>query len=227
MKALAVAAGIVFWTLVLGITWLALFSGTDPEEPVAVLQIEPAPEAPPPEAAKPPSDGMVFPPGFAITGPAAPQETPAAPPMLPPGATLTPAPDEIGVPDLPETPGDGAPPAADAAPPAAGMPPTADMPPAADMPPPADAPPAMDMPPAAEMPPAADTPPEADAPPMPDRRSEASEPEQSPTATPDAAGIAKALAELEDMARERGAAIGVAKAKPETVSAAVRSQRQS
>lgn len=185
MKALAVAAGIVFWTLVLGITWLALFSGADPEEPVAVLQIEPAPEVPPPEAAKPPSDGMVFPPGFAITGPAAPQETPAAPPMLPPGATLTPAPDEIGVPDLPETPGDGAPPAADAAPPA-GMPPTADMPPAAEMPPASEAPPAMDMPPAAEMPPAA--PPEAVAPPMPDRRSEASEPEQSATATPDAAG---------------------------------------
>jgi polysaccharide deacetylase 2 family uncharacterized protein YibQ len=66
-------------------------------------------------------------------------------------------------------------------------------------------------------------------------------------AKPSSAGIAKALAELEDTARERGAAIGVAKAKPETVrqlaewadkldakgivlvpvSAAVRSQRQS
>ena len=160
---------------------------------------------------------------------------------------MTPVPDEIGVPDLPETPGDGTPPAADAAPPAAGMPPKADMPPAADMPPTADAPPAMDMPPAVETPPAADAPPEADAPPMPDRRSEASEPGRSASATPDAAGIAKALAELEDTARDRGAAIGVAKTKPETVrqlaewagkldakgivlvpvSAAVRSQRQS
>ncbi|MGH6791515.1 MAG: divergent polysaccharide deacetylase family protein [Methyloceanibacter sp.] len=180
MKALAVAVGIVFWTLVLGITWLALFSGADTEEPVAVLQIEPAPEAPPPEAAKPPSDGIDFPPGFAITGPATPQESPAAPPMPPPGATLTPAPDEIGVPDLPETPGDGAPPA-DAMPPAADVPPTVDMPPAAD------APPAMDMPPAAEIPPAVDMPPAADAPPMPDRRSEAPAGEQSNSATPEAA----------------------------------------
>ncbi len=66
-------------------------------------------------------------------------------------------------------------------------------------------------------------------------------------AKPSSAGIAKALAELEAMARERGTAIGVAKAKPETirqlaewagkleakgivlvpVSAAMRSQRQS
>jgi len=41
MKALAVAAGIVFWTLVLGIAWLAFFPGSESGGPVAVLQIEP------------------------------------------------------------------------------------------------------------------------------------------------------------------------------------------
>lgn len=42
MKALAVASGIVFWTLVLGTAWLAFFPGTQSGEPVAILQIEPA-----------------------------------------------------------------------------------------------------------------------------------------------------------------------------------------
>jgi len=37
MKALAVAAGIVFWTLVLGIAWLAFFPGSESGGPVAVL----------------------------------------------------------------------------------------------------------------------------------------------------------------------------------------------
>lgn len=41
MKALAVAAGIVFWTLVLGIAWLAFFPGSESGGPAAVLQIEP------------------------------------------------------------------------------------------------------------------------------------------------------------------------------------------
>lgn len=41
MKALAVAAGIVFWTLVLGIAWLAFFPGSESDGPVAVVQIEP------------------------------------------------------------------------------------------------------------------------------------------------------------------------------------------
>ncbi len=49
MKALAVATGIVFWTLVLGTAWLVFFPGSDSGEPVAVLQVEPAaaPSAPP------------------------------------------------------------------------------------------------------------------------------------------------------------------------------------
>ena len=42
MKALAVATGIVFWTLVLGTALLAFFPGSDAGEPVAILQIEPA-----------------------------------------------------------------------------------------------------------------------------------------------------------------------------------------
>ena len=41
MKALAVACGIVFWTLVLGAAFLYFFPGGD-AEPVAILQIEPA-----------------------------------------------------------------------------------------------------------------------------------------------------------------------------------------
>ncbi len=43
MKALVVASGIVFWTLVLGIAWLAFFPGSDADGPVAILQIEPGP----------------------------------------------------------------------------------------------------------------------------------------------------------------------------------------
>jgi uncharacterized protein len=42
MKALAVTAGIVFWTLVLGTAWLAFFPGSETGAPVAILQIEPA-----------------------------------------------------------------------------------------------------------------------------------------------------------------------------------------
>ena len=52
MKALAVATGIVFWTLVIGIAVLAFFPGSDAGEPVAILQIEPAtaPDAAAPES---------------------------------------------------------------------------------------------------------------------------------------------------------------------------------
>src|SRR5215470_5175704 len=45
MKALVIAAGIVFWTLVLGVAWLAFFPGGDTGGPVAILQIEPGPAA--------------------------------------------------------------------------------------------------------------------------------------------------------------------------------------
>ena len=41
MKALGIACGIVFWTLVLGTAFLYFFPGGD-AEPIAILQIEPA-----------------------------------------------------------------------------------------------------------------------------------------------------------------------------------------
>lgn len=114
MKALAVATGLVFWTLVLGTAWLAFFPGSDAGEAVAILQIEPAtgpgnaapsgsPESPmPPEASESPAspqpmppaqatkDGMDLPPGFAV-GPAGPVQAPLVEPPSPAeGTTLLP-----------------------------------------------------------------------------------------------------------------------------------------
>ena len=123
MKALVVAAGIVFWTLVLGIAWLAFFPGSDAGEPVAILQIEPGPagdggagaedsaETPDQGAASVPSEqpadtasaeapaasgnNVNMPPGFAV----APGANPQAPMVQPPGPgqmmppEATPAPD--------------------------------------------------------------------------------------------------------------------------------------
>ena len=66
MKALAVATGLVFWTLVIGIAVLAFFPGSDVGEPVAVLQIQPATA---PDAAAPESDS-------ATEAPAPPERTP-------------------------------------------------------------------------------------------------------------------------------------------------------
>jgi uncharacterized protein len=132
MKALAVAAGIVFWTLVLGTAWLAFFPGSDSGGPVAILQIQPAtapgadmpaaaPEgAPPPEASESPAqateEGMQLPPGFGV-GPSGPPQAPIVeapgpgqgPTLLPiaPGGQLdTPA-------APPSAPDDAAPPDAD------------------------------------------------------------------------------------------------------------------
>ena len=110
MKALVVAAGIVFWTLVLGVAFLALFPGSDTGGPVAILQIEPGPatdegagpaedsaETPDQGAAALPSeepsdtapeeapaasgDNVNMPPGFAV----APGAKPEAPMLQPPG----------------------------------------------------------------------------------------------------------------------------------------------
>jgi polysaccharide deacetylase 2 family uncharacterized protein YibQ len=181
MKALAVACGIVFWALMLGITWVALFSGSDDEGPVAVIQIEPAPVPQAIPQTQTPSGAIDFPPGFAVTGPSGQQGAPATPNLTPPVTTLTPSPDEIGVPDLPDSPGDGiTPPAADTMPteaPPAGMPPAAEVPPG-DTPPGLEAPPA-DMPLPADTPPAADLPPASEPPPpLPDRRSDVPEEDQ-------------------------------------------------
>lgn len=199
MKALAVACGIVFWSLVLGITWYALFSGSDQQEPVAVLQVEPAPEpAPAPESTPAPvtTDGIDFPPGFSITGPSAPSQVPAEPSMPVPGTTLAPSPDEIGVPDLPETPGDSADPVPgeplDVPPPEAEAPTTFESPPAADMAPPLEAPPPPDMAPDPGEPPT------EDAPPLPDRRSEALGIEPAVATSPEPATVPATLAGTSD-----------------------------
>ena len=127
MKALAVATGIVFWTLVIGIAVLAFFPGSDVGEPVAILQIEPAtaPGAPTPEpateapalpeAAEPPAeptppaeakgDDMDLPPGFGL-----PSETPQAPIVeAPPGLPMAPQ-GQSEAPPPAEAPDDSSPP---------------------------------------------------------------------------------------------------------------------
>jgi polysaccharide deacetylase 2 family uncharacterized protein YibQ len=134
MKALAVATGIVFWTLVLGIAWLAFFPGSDTGGPVAVLQIEPAtapvtsgpaeePTTPPlPQANESPAspggaapqnsrDGMDVPPGFVVR----PSGGSPAPMVEPPGSsgqgtTLLPSAPGVGAPAEPPSPDDAAPP---------------------------------------------------------------------------------------------------------------------
>ena len=129
MKALAVAAGIVFWTLVLGIAFLAFFPGSDAGEPVAILQIEPAtapgdggvPQAAPETSAAPPTspsdqatgDGMDLPPGFGLPPDGAPQAPIVEPPGLgqtSPMAPVTPG-GQVGEPVAPPAaPDDAAPP---------------------------------------------------------------------------------------------------------------------
>ncbi len=122
MKALAVATGIVFWTLVIGIAVLAFFPGSDVGEPVAILQIEPAttPGATPesdsateapalPDAAEPAAQSappaeaqgqMDLPPGFGV-----PSQTPQAPIVEAPPGQMLPV-----VPAQPAAPDDAAPP---------------------------------------------------------------------------------------------------------------------
>jgi polysaccharide deacetylase 2 family uncharacterized protein YibQ len=78
MKALAVASGIVFWTLVLGTAWLAFFPGTQSGEPVAILQIEPAPAPGAAGGGEPEnSDPTGVPPGEAAGVPAAADPAPS------------------------------------------------------------------------------------------------------------------------------------------------------
>ena len=85
MKAFAVAAGIVFWTLVIGFAVLWFFPGGEGSDPVAVLEVEGAPPTP----AAAPVGGVGLPPGFSVTGPAvAPVTAPPPPPapgLAPPG----------------------------------------------------------------------------------------------------------------------------------------------
>jgi uncharacterized protein len=90
MKALAITAGIVFWTLVLGIAWLAFFPGSESSGPVAVLQIEPATAPGAGEAAQgsaSTSESAPTPPSEAAQEPAAEGTPPAAEAQPPaPGA---------------------------------------------------------------------------------------------------------------------------------------------
>ncbi|ODR96981.1 hypothetical protein AUC69_12640 [Methyloceanibacter superfactus] len=91
--------------MVLGVAVLVFFPGGNEGQPVAVLQVDPAP-APPPAASAPQAGAGNFdlPPGFAVTGPAsvpsAPRQ-PAAPQLAPPGqgTTMVPVgPPAMGVP---------------------------------------------------------------------------------------------------------------------------------
>jgi uncharacterized protein len=110
MKALGIACGIVFWTLVLGTAFLYFFPGGD-AEPVAILQIEPAPQpspggAPPAPEAQAPAEtpppaetSPDLPPGFAVGPPDSPQ------PSEPQGGAMMPIPQgESGGPPPPAQP---------------------------------------------------------------------------------------------------------------------------
>ena len=135
MKALVVATGIVFWTLVLGIAWLALFPSSDAGEPVAILQVEPVggvdagaptdagatPDAntgasveeghEPATAEAPAADADTgetpadMPPGFAVTAPGAKPPTPVLQPPSP--GDILPS-QQIGTPTEPPSPADAA-----------------------------------------------------------------------------------------------------------------------
>ena len=133
MKALAIACGIVFWTLVLGTAFLAFFPGGG-GEPAVILQIEPAPppggpeaaaapeqQAPAPAQAAPASDdNMDLPPGFAVGPEDAPQ-----PPADAQGGAMMPMPQGQG--EAPPAPPEGAAPPPPPAPDQQGAAPGAPM----------------------------------------------------------------------------------------------------
>jgi hypothetical protein len=143
MKALAIACGIVFWTLVLGTAFLAFFPGGG-TEPVAILQIEPAPVPAGPDAAGAPEaqapaaaetapaggGNMDLPPGFAV----GPDDAPQAP-SDPQGGAMMPMPQGPGAAPAPPAPEGAAPPPA-SAPDQQGAAPGAPMQQAAAPPPP-------------------------------------------------------------------------------------------
>lgn len=107
MKALAIASGIVFWTLVLSVTVLLFLPGSDDGEPVATVAIQPAqPGSAPAPAAAPnaAAPAVTLPPGFSVT-PRATQQ-PNAPMLAPPGQGTTMVPVAPGQLQMP-TPGPG------------------------------------------------------------------------------------------------------------------------
>ena len=100
MKALAVATGIVFWTLVIGFAVFWFSPGGEDGEPVAVLEVDAAP----PAQQAGPASGVDLPPGFSVTGPSVAPVTSSplgAPTLAPPGQGTT---------MMPVTPGQIAPP---------------------------------------------------------------------------------------------------------------------
>ena len=105
MKALAVASGIVFWTLVIGVTLLMFLSGPEPAE---VVQIDTAPPAAP---AAGNAGAIGLPPGFSVTGPAmspAAPRPPGVPELAPPGqgTNMMPVvPGQVPLPPAPAAPG--------------------------------------------------------------------------------------------------------------------------
>jgi hypothetical protein len=108
MKALGIACGIVFWTLVLGTAFLYFFPGGD-AEPIAILQIEPAPTpspggapaAPEAQAPAPAETSPDLPPGFAVGPPDSPQA-----PSEPQGGAMMPMPQgQSEAPPAPAQPG--------------------------------------------------------------------------------------------------------------------------
>ncbi|MET0301136.1 MAG: divergent polysaccharide deacetylase family protein [Methyloceanibacter sp.] len=108
MKALGIACGIVFWTLVLGTAFFYFFPGGD-AEPIAILQIEPAPTpspggapaAPEAQAPAPAETSPDLPPGFAVGPPDSPQA-----PSEPQGGAMMPMPQgQSEAPPAPAQPG--------------------------------------------------------------------------------------------------------------------------
>jgi polysaccharide deacetylase 2 family uncharacterized protein YibQ len=84
MKALVVASGIVFWTLMLTVAVLLFLPAGDGGEPVATVAIKPAPPGAAPLARQPQAAtrGVELPPGFSVTPPTG---QPRPPMLAPPG----------------------------------------------------------------------------------------------------------------------------------------------
>ncbi len=102
MKALAVASGIVFWTLVIGVIALIFMSGPEPAE---VVTIDSVPAAAPTSGAA----GIAPPPGFSVTAPRAPAAPRQPGPPPPPGQGNNMAPTAPSAPQVPAPPGLGVP----------------------------------------------------------------------------------------------------------------------
>jgi uncharacterized protein len=102
MKALAVASGIVFWTLVIGVIALIFMSRPEPAEVVTIDSVPAAAPAGGPA-------GIAPPPGFSVTAPRAPAAPPQPGTLPPPGQGNNVAPTAPLAPQAPAPPGLGVP----------------------------------------------------------------------------------------------------------------------